>query len=60
MKRRHNFVGDPEHQCKGKKAYRDKAGAKRAIRRMRYTHNRSRLVAYRCPHCDAFHVGGFH
>ena len=45
-----------EEQCSGKFAYETKTRAKRALRRMR-SRNR-RIVAYRCPHCSGFHLGG--
>ncbi len=45
----------PEAQCKGKKGYDSKTKAKRYARRGES--RLGRLFAYRCPHCDLFHLG---
>lgn len=50
-----DFVRSPEVQCEGKHGYRSKAEAKRYARRAE--HRLGRLVAYRCPHCELFHLG---
>ncbi len=42
-------------QCVGKRGYGSKAKAKRHARRAEGTIGR--LHAYRCPHCDLFHLG---
>lgn len=55
-----HYVDDPARQCQGKRAFESKADAKHHIKT-----SASRLggfdrkpVAYRCPHCNLFHVGG--
>lgn len=50
------YVGPVEKQCEGKVAYASKKLAKRAISRLR-NGPIGDLMAYRCPHCTAFHVG---
>lgn len=46
---------NPRYQCHGKATYLTKADAKRAAG----TSERfaGRMRAYRCPHCDRFHIG---
>lgn len=44
-----------EAQCGSKRTYSHK-GAKRAARGV-MTKGGGRVVAYRCPHCDRYHVG---
>lgn len=48
-------VYDPARQCHGKRGYSSKAQAKKSGRRAERIVGR--LVAYRCPHCDLFHLG---
>jgi hypothetical protein len=51
---RNDFVDTPEKQCRGKHSYETKAKAKRSARR---TDAPRAVKAYRCPHCDFFHLG---
>jgi hypothetical protein len=53
------FVDDISRQCKGKRTYRTKRVAKRALSRLpvRLTLNRGDYHVYRCPHCAGFHIG---
>lgn len=55
MTHRNDTVRDPDRQCAGKHGYGTKSKAKRAYRRKGSTVGR--LFAYRCPHCDLFHLG---
>jgi hypothetical protein len=50
---RRNLVDDPTRQCYGKVPFDSKREAKRSARRHENTH----LNAYRCPHCDRWHLG---
>jgi hypothetical protein len=45
----------PELQCHGKHTYLTKAAAKAAARHAERFYGR--MQAYRCPHCDRFHIG---
>lgn len=44
-------------QCEGKRAYRTKADAKQAAKFAKATFGGRPVHAYRCGHCDQFHVG---
>lgn len=44
-------------QCHGKVKYRTKAWAKQAAKRVPTKSGCGFLQAYRCPHCDFFHIG---
>jgi len=46
-----------ESECDGKRAYRRKADAKRVVK-MSMRHGLPKQQAYKCSHCDGFHVGG--
>ncbi len=50
------YVDKRERQCEGKHGYSSKRKAKTAGRRAE-PHVSGRLSAYRCPHCDLFHLG---
>lgn len=43
-------------QCIGKRRY-EKADAKKVARHTETTYGGGKLDAYRCPHCDWWHVG---
>ena len=55
------MIGSVDRQCTGKRTYKSKSDAKRAIKRAATAHggakDYSRLNAYRCPHCDGWHFG---
>ena len=55
MTHSNDTVRDPAFQCAGKRGYGTKAKAKRSARRAERIIGR--LSAYRCPHCDLFHLG---
>lgn len=44
-------------QCEGKMRWETKAAAKLAKQRGRGFQWRDSLAAYRCPHCNGFHLG---
>jgi hypothetical protein len=50
------YLDKVERQCTGKRGYSNKRYAKEAGRRAEQ-HTKVRLTAYRCPHCDLFHLG---
>jgi hypothetical protein len=50
------YMDKVDRQCQGKRGYSTKAYAKSAGRRAEQ-HTKNRLTAYRCPHCDLFHLG---
>lgn len=45
----------PATQCEGKRKYSTKDDAKSAARRSE--RSLGRMKPYRCPHCDAWHLG---
>lgn len=48
----------PDRQCVGKRRYTSKSQAKAAIAALKAKGNWSgRMSAYRCPHCELFHIG---
>jgi|GEM_PF-2585103 len=47
-------VRDPGRQCDGKVRWTTKAKAKESISRLK---DRGGMAAYRCPHCEFFHIG---
>jgi hypothetical protein len=56
------FVASRERQCGGKHNYRRKIDAKVAARQTmsasrHHTEKRGRLIVYRCPWCEFWHVG---
>lgn len=55
MTHSNDTVRDPALQCAGKRGYSSKAKAKRSGRRSEWL--LGRLSAYRCPHCNLFHLG---
>ena len=51
---RNDFVDTPDKQCRGKHGYTSKSKAKLSGRRAGAPGS---IKAYRCPHCDLFHLG---
>jgi hypothetical protein len=51
-----NYKDKVERQCDGKRSYSSKRHAKEAGRRAEQS-TKTRLGAYRCPHCGLFHLG---
>lgn len=49
-------TGSESAACRGKRAYHNKKLAKWHIRQTERLHG-ERLSAYRCPHCDLWHLG---
>lgn len=53
-----SHVFDPRSQCIGKVRYRERRWAEAAIAQMRSRgRDTAGLSAYRCPHCEFFHIG---
>lgn len=50
------LVFSPESQCHGKRRFATKADARRS-NTMTVAHGGDRLKAYRCVHCDGWHLG---
>lgn len=55
MSHSNDTVHDSALQCAGKRGYASKTRAKRHARRAESVIGR--LSAYRCPHCNLFHLG---
>jgi hypothetical protein len=51
------YIDAPERQCLGKFKFATKARAKLHLRRVRSMSGRGDMMAYRCPHCDYYHLG---
>lgn len=49
------FTADQARQCLGKRPYARKRDAKIAVRHVEQRHGR--MIIYRCPHCDRWHLG---
>ena len=43
--------------CEGKRSYGTRTEAKAIIKKMVQKHNSTDVQAYRCPHCQKFHLG---
>ena len=43
--------------CRRKRRYRTKKGAKKAILRTQAICGGAAMCAFRCPHCDGWHIG---
>jgi len=43
--------------CEGKQSYTTRTKAKDAIKQLVRKHHSTTVEAYRCPHCQSFHLG---
>lgn len=50
-------IGNRQSSCSGKQRYADKPLADRICRHARNAHDTVALMAYRCRHCNGWHIG---